>query len=62
MADTEHKPPQPLPQREVIDPEYRGNEVGKPFACRDTRNRKRIMPGSGRAILDERAGDYFGID
>ncbi len=63
MSDQEQKPPHPLPQREVIDPDYRGEIVGEPFHCRDPRNRKRVMPDPERAILDADAEEkYFGID
>ena len=53
----------PKPDKyQVVDPDYKGVELGQPPRVRDKRNRQRVTPGGDRAILDERAGDYFGLE
>jgi hypothetical protein len=65
MADsTENKSPLQSPQREIIDPDYQGVSPDAPLInFRDPRNAKRAgVPQTKRAILDDRASEYFGIE
>jgi hypothetical protein len=60
MSDEQHKP---LPQRELVIPDYRGVLVGEAPRCRDPKNAKRVTPRGAGSYIEPGAGDrYWGID
>lgn len=63
MANSDKDQSAPLPQREVIDPDYRGVDPENPCVFKNARNAKRARaPQNKLAFLDNRASDYWGIE